>query len=53
MDLFDTMAFFVGWPDGTPGHDDLAEQISRNGLQFVKEHWRWVDAQAYVSVLFL
>lgn len=52
-DLFDTMAFFVGWPDGTPGHDNLAEQISRNGLQFVKEHWRWEDAQAYVSVLFL
>lgn len=48
-DLFDIMAFFVGWPDGTPGHDDLGEQIGANAVRFVREHWRWEDMQAYVS----
>jgi hypothetical protein len=52
-DLFDTMAFFAGWPDGTPGHDDLAEQIGMNALRFIADHWRWQDAQAYVSYIFL
>jgi hypothetical protein len=45
------MAFFVGWPDGTSGHDDLAEKISKNALHFIKDHWRWEDAQSYVSYL--
>lgn len=44
------MAFFSGWPDGTPGHDDLAERIGMNGVRFVRDHWRWEDAQAYVSL---
>ena len=42
------MAFFAGWPDGTPGHDDLAEKIGEHGVRFVRDHWRWEDAQAYV-----
>lgn len=50
-DLFDTMAFFAGWPDSTPGHDDLAEKIGANAVRFVREHWRWEDMQAYVSCL--
>jgi hypothetical protein len=52
-DLFDTMAFFAGWPDGTPGHDDLAEKIGMNARRFITDHWRWEDAQAYVSCFFL
>ncbi|KIM34566.1 glycosyltransferase family 90 protein [Serendipita vermifera MAFF 305830] len=52
-DLFDTMAFFAGWPDGTPGHDHLAERIGMNGVKFVQDHWRWEDAQAYTFRLLL
>lgn len=44
------MAFFAGWPDGTPGHDELAEKIGMNAMKFVKDHWRWEDMQAYVSI---
>lgn len=47
-DLYDTMAFFVGWPDGTPGHDDLAEKIAMNSVEFVRDCWRWEDMQSYV-----
>lgn len=47
-DLYDTMAFFAGYPNGVPGHDDLAERIAANGVRFTREHWRWEDMQAYV-----
>lgn len=48
-DLYNIMSFFAGSPDGiSQGHDKLAEKISQNGMQFVKEHWRWEDMQAYV-----
>ena len=47
-DLYDTMAFFAGYPNGHPGHDDLAERIALNGMRFTREHWRWEDMQAYV-----
>jgi hypothetical protein len=49
-DLYDTMAFFVGWPDGTAGHDDLAEKIAMNSVKFVRDCWRWEDMQAYVGL---
>ncbi|KAG9016692.1 F-actin-capping protein subunit alpha [Tulasnella sp. 427] len=53
-DLYNTMAFFAGPPDGSsPGHDKLGEQISQNGLRFVKENWRWEDIQAYMFRLLL
>jgi hypothetical protein len=35
------MAFFIGAPDGsTPGRDDLAEVIAKNGVDFVESRWR-------------
>ena len=39
-DLYDTLAFFRGLPDGTPGHDDLAEKIANAGREFVDKFWR-------------
>jgi len=44
------MAFFSGYPNGQPGHDDLAEKIAANGVRFTREHWRWQDMQAYVRI---
>lgn len=40
-DVYDIMAYFQGAPDkSTNGHDELAEQIAMNGVNFVKTHWR-------------
>ncbi|CCA67724.1 related to CAP1-Cryptococcus gattii [Serendipita indica DSM 11827] len=47
-DIFDLMSFFTGWPDGTPGHDELAEKIAMNAVNFVRDHWRIEDMQAYM-----
>ena len=47
-DLYDTMAFFSGYPNGHPGHDNLAEKIAANGVRFTREYWRWQDMQSYV-----
>lgn len=50
-DLYNTMAFFVGTPDGTvKGQDEIAARISRNAVDFVAKHWRFEDMEAYVSV---
>ena len=44
------MAFFLGDPQsGRGAHEEMAEQISRQASDFVREHWRWEDMQAYVS----
>lgn len=44
------MAFFLGPPDrSSPGHDELAQHIAENAVEFVKTAWRWEDLQAYVS----
>jgi hypothetical protein len=51
-DLYDTMAFFAGYPNGQSGHDNLAEKIAANGVRFTREHWRWEDMQAYVRLFF-
>lgn len=52
-DLYNTVAFFAGSPDGTGGHDDLAEKIANRGVEFAAKHWRWEDMQAYVGLRFL
>jgi hypothetical protein len=44
------MAFFAGYPNGHPGHDNIAEKIAANSVRFTREHWRWEDMQAYVSL---
>ncbi|TXT04883.1 hypothetical protein VHUM_03966 [Vanrija humicola] len=42
-DVFDIMAYFRGAPDGsTAGRDDVAREISKNAMDFVHNHWRWV-----------
>lgn len=42
-DLTDAAAFFIGAPDGTGSHDDLAKKIAENGKKYAKEHWREAD----------
>jgi len=39
-DLYDTLGFFRGLPDGTPGHEDLAERIANTGSQWARKYWR-------------
>lgn len=47
-DLFDTLAFFEGAPDGsTPGNQHLAKKIGERGKQFVKDRWRKEDLQSF------
>ena len=39
-ELYDTLGFFRGLPDGTPGHSDLAERIANAGSDWVRKFWR-------------
>ena len=39
-ELYDTLGFFRGLPDGTPGHPDLAERIANAGSEWVRKFWR-------------
>lgn len=48
-DLYSTVLFFAGTPDGKNAHDELAEEIAQNGRKFVAEYWRWADMESYVS----
>ncbi|KAK4705426.1 hypothetical protein P7C70_g776, partial [Phenoliferia sp. Uapishka_3] len=52
-DLTDVAAFFIGAPDGSGSHDDLAERIAANGRKWAKEHWREADMAAYQFRLYL
>lgn len=47
-DLHDIAVFFVGLPDGTGSHDELAKSIAENGKMFASEHWR--EADMYVPI---
>lgn len=42
-DIYDTMAYFVGTPDGQGGHDSIAEKIGESGRQWTKKYWRRAD----------
>ncbi|KAH7096374.1 hypothetical protein BKA62DRAFT_719729 [Auriculariales sp. MPI-PUGE-AT-0066] len=52
-ELYDTLAFFRGLPDGTPGHEDLAERIATAGRQWTEEFWRKEDVTAYTWRMYL
>jgi hypothetical protein len=39
-DLYDTLAFFLGTPDGRGSHDELAERIASAGRDWVDRFWR-------------
>ncbi|CAE6415310.1 unnamed protein product [Rhizoctonia solani] len=52
-DLYDTLAFFSGTPDGLPGYDHLAEKIGAQGHTFTAEQWRPEDMQVYIYRLLL
>ncbi|CAE6516718.1 unnamed protein product [Rhizoctonia solani] len=52
-DLYDTLAFFAGTPDGLPGHDDLAKKIGSQAHKFTTEQWRPEDMQVYIYRLLL
>jgi hypothetical protein len=42
-DLYDVAAFFIGLPDGSGAHDELASSIAENGQAFARDHWREAD----------
>lgn len=47
----DILAFFNGAPDGSsPGRDDLAEEIARNGLEFADTQWRYVCPTCHLAI---
>jgi hypothetical protein len=53
-DLWDVLAFFRGQPgDGFGAHDDLAEEIARNGKEWQEKYYRWEDLQSYQFRLLL
>ncbi|BGP32303.1 hypothetical protein JCM10296v2_004084 [Rhodotorula toruloides] len=52
-DVYDTMAFFVGTPDGQGGHDSMAEKIGEAGRQWARDFWRYADMAAYMYRLSL
>ncbi|KAG8714285.1 F-actin-capping protein subunit alpha [Ceratobasidium sp. 423] len=52
-DLYDTLAFFVGTPDGLPGHNDLAGKIGARAHKFTAKQWRPEDMQVYIYRLLL
>ncbi|OXG71060.1 hypothetical protein C352_01166 [Cryptococcus neoformans CHC193] len=53
-DIFDTLAFFQGSPDGRiPGRDDLAKEIAAHAYEFVQERWREEDMRSFMYLLLL
>ncbi|KAH7090063.1 hypothetical protein BKA62DRAFT_726182 [Auriculariales sp. MPI-PUGE-AT-0066] len=52
-DLYDIMAFFRGFPDGTPGNDAMAEKIATAGRDWAKRFWRDEDVTAYTWRMYL
>lgn len=42
-DIYDTMAYFVGTPEGQGGHDSIAEKMGEQGRQWTKKYWRRAD----------
>jgi len=47
-DLYNTVAFFAGAPDGSGSHDAMARRIAERGVDFVRNHWRFEDMEVYV-----
>jgi hypothetical protein len=47
-DLLDVSAFFIGLPDGSNAHDQLAKRIGAQGKKWADEHFREVDIAAYL-----
>ncbi|KAH7096642.1 hypothetical protein BKA62DRAFT_491687 [Auriculariales sp. MPI-PUGE-AT-0066] len=52
-DIYDTLAFFRGMPDGTPGHEEYAERIADAGREWVDQFWRREDVTAYTWRIYL
>jgi len=47
-DLYDSLVFFRGDPNGDNAHDDLARKIASAGRQWSKTFWRKEDLTAYM-----
>ncbi|TFK34650.1 glycosyl transferase family 90-domain-containing protein [Crucibulum laeve] len=52
-DLYDSLLFFRGNPNGDGAHDDLAMKIALSGREWSKTFWRKEDLTAYMFRLFL
>ncbi|KAJ4474319.1 glycosyl transferase family 90-domain-containing protein [Lentinula aciculospora] len=46
-DLYDSLIFFRGDPNGEGAHEELARQIALQGRAWSKKHWRREDIIAY------
>lgn len=53
-DIFDILFYLDGSPDGsTPGREDVAERIAKQGGELLRENLRWEDMQSYMLLLLL
>ncbi|KIK57378.1 glycosyltransferase family 90 protein [Collybiopsis luxurians FD-317 M1] len=52
-DLYDSLIFFRGDPNGEGAHEDLARQIALQGREWSKKFWRREDLVAYFYRLML
>jgi hypothetical protein len=52
-DLYDSLIFFRGDPNGDGAHEDLARKIALQGREWSKAYWRKEDILAYFFRLFL
>ncbi|KAG2068520.1 hypothetical protein BDR04DRAFT_1208647, partial [Suillus decipiens] len=52
-DLYDTLTFFRGGPQGEGAHEDLAKKIAAAGREWSQTYWRKEDLTAYMFRLFL
>ncbi|GAA6001366.1 hypothetical protein JCM10207_006628 [Rhodosporidiobolus poonsookiae] len=52
-DLTDIAAFFIGLPDGTGAHDQVAKRLAQQGKKWADEHFREADMAAYMFRLYL
>ncbi|KAJ3975638.1 glycosyl transferase family 90-domain-containing protein [Lentinula raphanica] len=52
-DLYDSLMFFRGDPNGEGAHEELARKIALQGREWSKKYWRREDIIAYFYRLFL
>ncbi|KAJ3781614.1 glycosyl transferase family 90-domain-containing protein [Lentinula aff. detonsa] len=52
-DLYDSLIFFRGDPNGAGAHEELAHKIAVQGREWSKKYWRREDIIAYFYRMFL
>lgn len=52
-DLYDSLVFFGGGPEGEGAHEEMARKIASAGREWVEKFWRKEDVTAYMFRLWL